>query len=121
MVGGRSPYLKGYRFETRVRKYLESKGYYVERRHKSAFPDLICLQDTTRPTVSLDVQDELGGPCFVECKCGGRLSPDERERFKAYEKHGNTFIAYPAKTIDGGNMIIFAKAETREVVHKARG
>ena len=36
-------YLKGYRFEKRVQKFLEGEGWWVKRSGKSSFPDLICV------------------------------------------------------------------------------
>jgi hypothetical protein len=113
--------MKGYRFETRVRKALQKVGYLVIRQHKSAFPDLICIQDTTRATVMDDLQDDLSGPTFIECKVGGWLSPEERERFKPYEKHGNTIMARPDKATDGTNVIVFLEAQTKKEIARVRG
>ncbi len=54
-------YLKGYRFEKRVQKHLESEGWWVKRSGKSSFPDLICVND--------------GAVWVVECKFN---KPDKR-------------------------------------------
>jgi len=51
-------YIKGYRFEMRVKKDLERAGFYVIRQGKSRFPDLICFPP-----------NGIGKTTVVECKC----------------------------------------------------
>lgn len=68
-------YLKGYRFQNRVKEYGESKGYYVMANPKSSFPDQIWMKpDTT--------------PIFVECKVktGIRLDKVKIQRFLKEEE-----------------------------------
>ena len=65
-----SNYLKGYRFERRVKQLLEDKGYIVFRQGKSAFPDLLVFGN-----------DDF---MMVECKYGQHpaISKEELNRFK---------------------------------------
>jgi len=69
-------YKKGYRFELRVKKYLEDKGYIVIRQGKSAFPDLIAI----------NIKHNLPFIMFVECKVNGYLPKNDREKFKKLYK-----------------------------------
>jgi Holliday junction resolvase len=118
MTGGRSPYRKGYRFETRVRKYLESQGFLVIRQHGSAFPDLLAYPD---PNGDLHLYDTLG-ICFVECKVRKYLSREEKERFKPFSLRANCFVAHPEKnSVDGKNIIVFTEYPTGNRVHTVRG
>jgi len=59
-----SNYQRGYEFEQRTRKYLQSLGYTVWRQGKSAFPDLIAV-------------GKEGTLKLVECKTDGRIDWDE--------------------------------------------
>lgn len=62
-------YQKGYRFERKVKKFLEEKGYFVIRQGKSSFPDLIAIKNKK--------------VIFVECKINKYLS--KKEKIKAEE------------------------------------
>lgn len=44
MPGGKAPRQKGDNFERRVKKHLESLGYWCRRAGRSAFPDLVALK-----------------------------------------------------------------------------
>jgi Holliday junction resolvase - archaeal type len=68
-----SSYRKGARFERRVRKILESSGWFVGRQGKSAFPDLICLKrDIDKTTIML-----------AECKVNrSDITKEEREKLR---------------------------------------
>lgn len=78
-----TPYKKGYRFERRVKKFLESQGYLVFRPGKSSFPDLIVIQPRTA-IISL-----------VECKVNKYLKKEEKERAREFRKLGLAFkVAY---------------------------
>jgi len=61
-------YRRGYNFERRVIRDLESKGYFVARQARSSFPDLIAIKD--------------GEVLLIECKVRGYLSKKERERIE---------------------------------------
>lgn len=121
---GRAPYNRGYAFETRARQALEALGWHVERRHKSAFPDLTCLPVLDRTDAELaQIPDwrleKLGAahqalgstPLFVECKVGGKLSKQERERFVPLMRHARCLMAYPEK-LRGKVTVVFADAQT---------
>lgn len=67
-------YKKGRRFEYKVRDYLISKGFFVVRQAKSAFPDLLAINK---------------GICHaIECKVNKYLSKKEKEGLaKLYKEH----------------------------------
>lgn len=80
-----SSYHKGYRFERRVKRYLEEEGWTVFRQGKSSFPDLICLKATNTVCSLMDRE------CYrktteiqlVECKVDrSGITNDERRRLK---------------------------------------
>ena len=79
-------YRRGYNFERRVLKFLESNGYFVVRQAKSSFPDLIAI-------------NYLGTPIFIECKVNGKLSYKEQKRAEEIVKKYKVpfFIAHRYK------------------------
>lgn len=109
-------YAKGYRFEVRVKKHLESKGWTVFRQGKSAFPDLIAIKN--------------GNVILVECKNHKRFNlqkpfaslMSEEERTRALDLIKNTkvafILAYNYKTrihwLDIGGFDIFRTMELWE-------
>jgi len=81
-------YLKGYNFEKRVKKYLESLGYYVLRQGKSAFPDLIAIKKAEKDNCAVYA---------IECKVKRKyLSVDERNRLVKmwYNFNLSPYLAY---------------------------
>ncbi|MHA1408865.1 MAG: hypothetical protein ACTSQY_00855 [Candidatus Odinarchaeia archaeon] len=74
-------YIKGRRFEGRVKKFLEEKGWFVVRQYKSRFPDLIAVRqfkdstDMSLHTVAI----------VVECKWNKHLSKEEQEKLLELE------------------------------------
>lgn len=64
-------YQKGYRFERRIIKHLESEGYFVVRSGKSKFPDIVALKFDYRKPGNIDV-------VIGECKVNKYLSKGER-------------------------------------------
>jgi Holliday junction resolvase len=84
-------YAKGARFERRVQKYLEERGWFTIRSagsHKVA--DLVCLRG--------------GGVLLIQCKLNGRISPAEREQLLnlARENKCQAVFAYR----DGRKLVI---------------
>ena len=77
-------YERGYRFEKRVQKDLQNKGYIVFRQGKSAFPDLLVFGRYEA--------------AMVECKYGQhpRLSKEEIQKFKDMKRktHALMLAAY---------------------------
>lgn len=74
-----SSYAKGYRFERKTKKHLESKGWFVIRQGKSAFPDLIAIKNSD--------YDSACKVRLIECKNQERpktyyLSRGEKDEFK---------------------------------------
>ena len=89
-------YRKGYRFEQRVKKYLEDKGYFVIRSGKSAFPDLVAIPETC---------SDFKFPLIVECKLNHRyLSKKERKKLKDLE---NTYNCIAVVASREGREIVF--------------
>jgi Holliday junction resolvase len=80
-----TPYKKGYRFQRRVKKYLESLGWQVIVRPKSKFPDLHCWKKDDIMDTALWVIIE------VECKMNKYLSKDEKKKAEAIKKRGIPF------------------------------
>lgn len=82
MPGGKNPRRKGTSFELRVKKHLESLGYFAVRQPRSAFPDLLVVHN-------LQV-------LFIECKCCKYITKTEREDLlQLVAKHGGRcLIAY---------------------------
>jgi len=66
-------YLSGYRFERRVIKHLEERGYFVIRSGKSRFPDGIAVKKGLGRSV---------GVVIFECKVNKYLSRDEKQKAK---------------------------------------
>jgi Holliday junction resolvase len=73
-------------FEYKTKKQMEKAGYFFVRQAKSSFPDLIAIGND-------------GKVMFIECKVGGRLSKEEKEKFiklrEAYKI--DVCLAYPEK------------------------
>lgn len=90
---GRRPYLKGYAFETKVRKTLEKYGYKVFRQRGSAFPDLICL--STQDQARTSVEEDLGQAVIIECKVRKYLTPEERSGLASFNRHAEVYVCYP--------------------------
>jgi len=64
-----TPYERGRAFEYRVKRHLESLGYFVFRQARSAPPDLIAIS--------------RGSILLIECKVDGLMSRDEKAHLKA--------------------------------------
>jgi Holliday junction resolvase len=94
-------YIKGYRFERRVKKHLEKQGWTVFRQGKSAFPDLICLRmNTILEAVMPNLKDQITDVMLVECKVNEKdLSKEEVEALRTLREDTNasTFLAYREK------------------------
>jgi len=69
-------YQKGYRFQQRVKKILETKGMFVMLSPKSSFPDGIATDGNTT--------------FFLECKMNKYLSKEEEEKGRELMKKYNT-------------------------------
>jgi len=90
MVGGRTPYRKGYAFEHKVRKALRKHGWAVRRSHGSAFPDLICYKRLKDTFNHFEV-------IAVECTIGGTVSEkkyNKAERYYHDYQHMPVFLAF---------------------------
>ncbi len=61
-------YKKGYNFERRVKKFLESEGYLVMRNAKSRFPDGLAVKK--------------GDIFLYECKVNKYLNKEEKKKAK---------------------------------------
>jgi Holliday junction resolvase len=59
-------YYKGRTFEYKVKRHLETMGYFVIRAARSAFPDLVAVKQ--------------GQPLLVECKLNGYIPWKEKIR-----------------------------------------
>lgn len=81
---------KGIRFEHKTKKFLEQYGAFCVRSASSSFPDL---------TSFLPSKDGKPDVLWVECKCRGRISKEERRKLlELSSKYGGTpYIAYPFK------------------------
>ncbi|MFW6172984.1 MAG: hypothetical protein ACOC5T_04505 [Elusimicrobiota bacterium] len=79
-------YQKGYRFQRRVKKYLEKRGWNVLVRPRSKFPDLHCWKKEGIFNAGLYNIME------VECKMNKYLSKSEKKRGKAIVKQGVPFF-----------------------------
>lgn len=82
-------YAKGYRFQTRVKKFLEKEGWKVLTSPKSRFPDLTCWRKVC-------IDDYLGSLWIfemmqVECKYNKYLCNDEKEKVKVIKESGMPF------------------------------
>jgi Holliday junction resolvase len=74
-------YQKGYRFQLRVKKYLEEKGYFVMLSPKSKFPD--------------GIAGDNAGWFLFECKWNKYLTKEEKEKARALlKKHQTAFIVF---------------------------
>jgi len=74
-------YQKGYRFQQRVKKYLENLGYFVMISPKSRFPDGIALKSEKS--------------FLFECKWNKYLSKEEKEKARELvEKHDVSFVVF---------------------------
>lgn len=95
-----TPYQRGYNFECRVRKHLESQGYVVFRHGYSAFPDLHASKKTTH-SGTIDLQEPCSETLFVECRVRGNISLKERfELIKmAYQAGAKPMLAYRKKRL----------------------
>ncbi len=71
-------YQKGYRFEVRIKKHLESQGWIVFRSAKSRFPDLVCVKH--------------GKIKFCECKWNKYLSREEKAKATRLIEHAPFFV-----------------------------
>ena len=100
-------YQKGVRFENRVKKYLESVGYYVIRQGKSAFPDLIAVMTANYVPFNSEEGkvDSVTPVRFFECKNWAKvpsnpilqLSKEEIQKFKNMKQLmplARCFLAY---------------------------
>lgn len=76
-------YQKGYRFEKRTQKHLESQGWIITRSAKSRFPDLVCIKH--------------GKAIYVECKYNKYLSKDEKEKATRLIEHAPLFVYWNNK------------------------
>jgi len=78
-------YQIGYRFQLRVKKYMEKLGWSVVVRPGSKFPDLHCWKK----------DPILDSPLFkiieVECKMNKYLSKEEKKKAEAIKKQGIPF------------------------------
>ena len=121
-------YRRGYTFEKRVQKFLESIGYLVIRQGKSSFPDLIAI-----PTVNLadgmivqgdgifvtfKPKDEI---LFVECKNWKKVPSNpikqlsDKEYFAFEDLYINIppnvphicFLAYNLKVKNKSNIVFY--------------
>jgi len=63
-------YMIGYRFQIRVKKHLESKGYMCIVQPRSAFPDIVAWRSEFS---GFDI-------LLVECKVNKYLSKEEKQR-----------------------------------------
>ena len=77
---------KGSRFERKVKKMLEEKGYFVVKQSASIFPDLIVIAP-------------FRVVYLIECKVAKYLSKEEKKRFDELKKYGVCRIAYPKKCL----------------------
>ena len=74
-------YMIGYRFQRRVKKYMEGKGWNVICRPKSAFPDLHCWKKKIDKTKDLEgIVLPIYYVIEVECKVNKYLSKAEKEK-----------------------------------------
>lgn len=74
-------YQKGYRFQQRVKKYLEKEGYFVILSPKSRFPDGVAILE--------------GKTFFFECKWNKYLTKEEKEKGKELMlKWGMRFVVF---------------------------
>ena len=84
-------FAKGRRFEYKTRDELKKAGFYVIRQAKSAFPDLVAIG--------------IQGTIVVECKVGGRLSKEEKNKLREFRKLGvKTYLAHPVR--DGRRVLV---------------
>ena len=92
-------YLKGKRFEYRVRNFFKKQGYLVVGQPKSAFPDILVLRENDRPIL-------------CECKCNKYLSKDEKQKALKLLKFGLFVVASPEnkkllfRNIDGEEVLL---------------
>ena len=77
---------KGSRFERRVKKILEEKGYFVIKQSASIFPDLIAIAP-------------FRVVYLIECKVAKYISKEEKNRFDELKKYGVCRVAYPKKCL----------------------
>ena len=83
-------YIKGTNFERRVKRYYEAEGYYVIKRPRSAFPDLVAM----RALKSIPHTSTIK---LIECKVKKEyFTKREREEIIALGKRLNakTYLAY---------------------------
>jgi Holliday junction resolvase len=74
---------KGDDFERKVKKHLQTKGYFTVRQSSSSFPDLIALSKNNI--------------IFIECKTNKYINKQEKEQLKELNKIGDIAIAYNNK------------------------
>lgn len=78
-------YRRGYQFERKVKKKLESAGHLVVRSGGSKIPDLVVITPTSR--------------FLVECKKSGRLTQKEKNKYlQIQKKYGLiAYLAFPGE------------------------
>ena len=81
----KNPKGKGIAFEREVKHFLESKGWFVIRQSASRFPDLVAIRPSKNKFTARVY--------FIECKCRGKISREERKKLKSLQKYGETLIA----------------------------
>ena len=78
-------YQIGYRFQLRVKKYMEKLGWSVIVRPKSRFPDLHCYKkDPVLDSALFKIIE-------VECKMNKYLTKDEKRKGEEIKKQGIPF------------------------------
>lgn len=108
-------YLKGYKWERIVRKYLESFGYFCQRSGGSKLPDLVAIEHQCAGIYSIPDEWGIGWETtlFIECKAAkeGRLTKEEVKRMKELAKTfgGTSLLAKPLFGVSSqkeGNVIL---------------
>jgi len=101
MAGGRRAYKIGYAFEKRVQKLFNRMGHRTIRIGMSKECDLIVLPVLTKSfkvhsiEKNKEVNIQIDGPLFVECKKAKYISTKERADLETFKPYGRPLLAWP--------------------------